>query len=65
MSHDLDKNKINDKQKRRAEPIKDKLEHQGVGQDEAKKRGVEQAVAEIEGGRGGGGNAGAESKSRT
>ena len=46
MSHEhVDKNKISDSQKRRAEHIKDRLEDKGLGQDDAEKRALA-AVAE-------------------
>jgi len=46
MSERIDVNKVSDKDKRRAEQIEDKLEQKGVGQDQAKKEGLRQAVAE-------------------
>ena len=57
MAHGPDKihkNKISDTDKKRAEKIADKLEHKGVGEDHAKKLGMEQALAEENHGRGGG-----------
>jgi len=57
MSHEhVDKNKISDAQKRRAEHIKDRLEDQGLGQDHAEKEALA-AVAQ-EPNRGGGNSAG-------
>jgi len=41
---EVDKNKISDKQKRRAEHIADRLEDHGMGQDEAKKRALEEVA---------------------
>jgi len=56
MSHDVNVNKIDDKQKREAEHLATKLKHQGVGQDEAKKRAIEQVAGELNtGGHNGGG----------
>ncbi len=56
MSHDVNVNKIDDKQKREAEHLATKLKHQGVGQDEAHKRALEQVANEPNtGGHNGGG----------
>jgi len=46
MSDELDVNKISEKQKHRADQIKDRLENQGMGQDQAEKEGLRQVVAE-------------------
>jgi Holliday junction resolvasome RuvABC endonuclease subunit len=56
--HELDSNKINDKQKRRAEHIEDKLKKHGMGEGQAEKESVKQAVEEQTGGRGGGSSGG-------
>ena len=52
-----EKNHTSEAQKHRAESIEDRLRDQGVGQDEAKKRAIEQARQEIDagGGKNGGG----------
>jgi hypothetical protein len=46
MSDELNVNKISGKQKRRAEHIEDKLEHQGMGRDHAEAEALRQAVDE-------------------
>ncbi len=57
MSHDVNVNKIDEKQKREAEHLATKLKHQGVGQDEARKRALEEVAAEPNtGGHNGGGD---------
>ena len=61
-SKDISPNKISDKEERRAENIKDRLQDQGVGQDEARRRGLTEAVEEIHSGEGGGGNSGGGAK---
>jgi hypothetical protein len=55
----INKNKIGDKQKRRAEHIEDKLEKQGVGQDEASKRALQEVAQEPNSG---GGNSAGDAK---
>jgi predicted GNAT family acetyltransferase len=50
----------NGNQFRRAN-IKDKLKGQGIGEDEAEKRAVQQAMDEVYSGQGGGAHAGGES----
>ena len=55
MSGEVNPHKIDDKQQRRAEHLKDKFEHQGMGQDEARKRAQEEVAHE---GNTGGGNSG-------
>jgi len=62
MAEELSPNKINEKQERRADHIKDKLRKQGVGEDEAEKRALQQAVEEDPGSLGGGSNSGGEAK---
>ena len=46
MSQDVNKNKVNAKQKRRAEHLEDKYEKKGMGQDEAEKRALATAAEE-------------------
>ncbi|WP_435016240.1 hypothetical protein TA3x_003804 [Tundrisphaera sp. TA3] len=60
MSDDINVNKISPKQERRAEHVKDKLEKQGMGQDQAEEESLRRVVAE-QGYSSGGGNAGGES----
>ena len=56
MSQDVNTHKIDEKQKREAEHLADKLKHQGVGQDEAKKVALEEIAATTHsGGHNGGG----------
>ncbi len=55
-------NKINDRQKRRAEHIAEQLMKQGVGRDEAHRRAIAQSVNEDPGSLGGGKNAGGEAR---
>jgi hypothetical protein len=62
MAEEIRKNKIDDDQKRRAEHLKDKLEKQGVGQDEAEKRAMHTAVEEDQGSHGGGKSSGGDAK---
>lgn len=55
MSENINPHKISDKQQRRADHLKDKFEHQGTWQDEARMR-AEQEVAKMP--NTGGGNSG-------
>jgi len=55
----IDKHKIGEKQKRRAEHIENKLEKQGVGQDEASKRALQEVAQEPNSG---GGNSAGDAK---
>jgi len=55
----INKHKIGDKQNRRAEHIEDKLEKQGVGQDEASKRALQEVAREPNSG---GGNSAGDAK---
>jgi len=59
MSQDINPNKIGERQKRHAEHLKDKFEHQGMGQDEAKNRALEEVAQQINSG---GGNSGGDSR---
>lgn len=54
----IDPHKISEKEQRRAARIKERLINQGVGEDEAQKRAIEEAVQELRSGQGGGKNAG-------
>lgn len=47
MSDDINRNKLSDKHRRRADHIKDRLEDQGLGQDHAEQEAVEQAYEEL------------------
>ena len=58
----LDKNKISDKQKRRADHIEGTLKHQGMGEDHAEKIAEERAFNEMTSGQGGGGNGASDTK---
>lgn len=58
MSQPIDPNKVSEKERRRAARIKEKLIHSGIGEDEAEKQSLRQAVEEMESGEGGGTNAG-------
>lgn len=62
MPQNYNRNKISDKERRRAAQIKEQLQRQGVGEDEATNRAYQQAADELHSGRGGGKNAGGEPK---
>lgn len=62
MAQEISPNKVNDEQERRAEQVESRLRKQGMGEDEAEKRALAEAVAEKPGSHGGGGNAGGEAK---
>jgi len=47
MSDDINVHKVSDKQERRAEHLKDKLERKGLGRDQAEKEGMRQAMDEL------------------
>jgi len=64
QSKQISPNKIGDKEKRRAESIRQQLQNQGIGRDEAWHRAVEMAVEEIHGGEGGGQSTGGGAKHR-
>ena len=49
MSHDIDVNKISEKQERKAEHLADKFEKQGEGHDQAKNHALEQVAGEPNG----------------
>jgi len=55
----VNKNKITEKQERRAEHIKDRLEEKGIGRDEAEKRALSAVGQESSGG---GANSGGDPK---
>jgi len=55
----INKHKIGEKQKRRAEHIENKLEKQGVGQDEASKRALQEVAQDANSG---GGNSAGDAK---
>jgi hypothetical protein len=54
MANNVSPNKLNDRDRRRVENIRDRLQAQGVGEDEATKRAVEEVVAGGHSGQGGG-----------
>ena len=57
MSENINPHKIDDKQQRRADHLKDKFEDQGMGQDEARKRALEEVAGDLNtGGHNGGGD---------
>ena len=58
MGDSVDPHKISDKERRRVSQIKQTLQNQGIGEDEAEKRALQQAVQELRSGAGGGTNAG-------
>ncbi|GEM_PF-5409629 len=58
MGDSIDPHKISDKERRRAAQIKQRLQQQGIGEDEAEKRSIREAVEELRSGAGGGTNAG-------
>ena len=62
MPQEYDRNKISDKERRRAAHIKEQLQRQGVGEDEATNRAYQQAAEELHSGKGGGKNVGGESQ---
>lgn len=47
MSKEIDVNKIDDDQKRRAEHLKDSLQDKGMGQDQAKKEAIRTVAGEV------------------
>ena len=47
MSDEINVNKISDKQKRKADHLKDDLERKGMGRDEAEKRALEAVSEEL------------------
>jgi hypothetical protein len=65
VPEEISPNKVSDKEKRRAEHIEDKLEKQGMGEDEAEKRALAAAVDEDPSGRGGGKSSGNNPKKGT
>lgn len=60
MAGEVNKNKFSERQKQRSRRIKDQLRDQGVGEDHAGKRSLEEAAAEMRSGEGGGRNSGGE-----
>ncbi len=62
MAQEISPNRVNDEQNRRADQIESRLRKHGIGEDEAEKQALAEAVAEKPGSGGGGGNAGGEPK---
>lgn len=62
MPKETSPNKINRDQERRADQIESRLRKQGMGEDQAEKEALAQAVEEKPGGHGGGSHAGGEAK---
>ncbi len=60
MSKDISPNKLNQRDRRRMENIRDRLRSQNVGEDEATRLAIEQVVEESHSGKGGGGHAAGE-----
>lgn len=60
MSQDISPNKLNDRDRRRMENIRDRLRAQNYGEDEATRLAIEQVVEESHSGKGGGSGAGGE-----
>ncbi len=60
MTKDIHPNKLNQRDRRRMENIRDRLRSQNVGEDEATRLAMEQVVDESLSGKGGGGQAGGE-----
>lgn len=47
MAGEINPHKIDDKQERRAEHLKDRFEHQGMGQDQAGNRALEEVAGDL------------------
>lgn len=65
MGQQVSPNKLNARDQRQVENIRDRLRSQGVGEDEATKRAIDQVVAGEHSGAGGGSNAAGESAKAT
>ena len=65
MASSINRNKINDTQKRRARRIEERLKEQNVGESHAEKLAMKEAGRTHHAGKGGGGNAGGEAKKKT
>ena len=61
----INRNKVNDAQKRRARRIEERLKEQNVGESHAEKVALHEAGRTHHGGKGGGANAGGEAKKKT
>ncbi|MFO7904878.1 MAG: hypothetical protein ACQESR_11095 [Planctomycetota bacterium] len=64
MPEEIKPNKLNDRDRRRMENIRDRLRSQNVGEDEATRRALEQLLQEVGSGKGGGHRAGGEPHKR-
>ncbi len=60
MAQDISPNKLNDRDRRRMENIRDRLRAQNFGEDEATRLAMEEVVAEAHSGKGGGSGAAGE-----
>ena len=60
MPEHIKPNKLNDRDRRRMENIRDRLRAQNVGEDEATRQALEEVQREIAAGQGGGHQAGGE-----
>ena len=65
MPDEISPNKLNEKDKRRMENIRDRLRSQNYGEDDATRLALEQVLAERASGQGGGTNAAGEPQKRT
>ena len=61
-TQDVSPNKLSDSQKKQIEQVRERLQQQGLGRDEAEKRAIREVTANTESGQGGGTNAAGESK---
>ena len=64
MAKDISPNKLSKRDKRRVDHVRDRLRHQGVGEDEAMKRAVREVVSGDHSGRGGGSNSASDQPKR-
>lgn len=64
MPEEIKPNKLNDRDRRRMENIRDRLRSQNVGEDEATRRALEEVVQEVGSGKGGGRRAAGEPRKR-
>lgn len=57
MPREISPNKLNERDKRKIDHVRERLRKQGVGEDEAMKRAVDEVTSGDHSGRGGGRNA--------
>jgi hypothetical protein len=65
MAREISPNKLNKRDKRQIENVRERLRAEGVGEDEATKMAVDEVTRQEHSGRGGGRNSGAERQKRT